>query len=301
VGDRVTEIRFGVWGCRGGRNTHGSQIGNLTSCYALRAGEDLFVFDAGRGLLVLADAVLDDARLRGVSRVHVLVTHAHMDHWEGLKDAAWMWRPSNGLSVSLVGPAEALDAIRRAHAPPSFVALDVLALSTLARFELVEIAAGATLTLPGAVLHAVALHHYSGVAPHEHHLDTLGYHLVLDEGPSIAYLSDHEPTAATSEMERTLLAASQLAILDANYGSIAEHAFGHGSVEHAAGLARAHPETWVLAAHHGPLRSDAAIAAAHRQYGTGAANLTIAAEGDAARWDPGTRRFVPEVRPAQDP
>ena len=53
----VTDIRFQVWGSRGGRNTHGSRIGNLTSCYSLRAGEDVFVFDAGRGLLVLAEAV----------------------------------------------------------------------------------------------------------------------------------------------------------------------------------------------------------------------------------------------------
>lgn len=290
----VTSIRFEIWGCRGGRNTHGSRIGNLTSCYSLRAGSDLFVFDAGRGLLVLAEAVLDAERMRGVSRVHVLVTHAHMDHWEGLKDAAWMWRPRNGLELSLVGPVEALDAIRRAHEPPSFVALDVLALGTLSRLTFVELAAGATIPLPGATLRAVALHHYSGMAPARRHLETLGYHLVIDDGPGVAYLSDHEPTSATGAMERELLDASQLAVVDANYGAIAEHAFGHGSIEYACGLARSHPKTWVVAAHHGPLRSDDAIVDAHRKHGRGAANLTIAQEGDAARWDPIAQAFRPD-------
>lgn len=269
----MTDTRFHIWGCRGGRNTHGSRIGNLTSCYSLRVGADLFVFDAGRGLGVLADTVTD------VSRVHVLVTHAHMDHWEGLKDASWFWRRNNGIELTLIAPAEALEAIRRAHAPPSFVPLEVLAEHTLAKLNVVEIAAGAELALPGATLRAVALHHYSGVAPHQHDLDTVGYHLAVDGGPAVAYLSDHEPTAATSVMEHAQLSASQLVVIDANYGAIAEHAFGHGSVEHAVALARQHPATLVVAGHHGPLRTDAAIEAS-----LGAPNLVIARESASLRW-----------------
>ncbi len=290
----MTEIRFQIWGCRGGRNTHGSRIGNLTSCYSLRVGAELFVFDAGRGLSALADAVFDDASMRGVSRIHVLVTHAHMDHWEGLKDATWLWRQNNGLELTLIGPAEALDVIRRAHEPPSFVPLEVLGERTLARLTFVEIAANAQLALPGAALRAVALHHYSGVAPHRRHLDTLGYHLVVDGGPAVAYLSDHEPTAETATIESELLAASQLVVIDANYGAVAEHAFGHGSLEHAAVLARRHPSTLVLAGHHGPMRTDAAIEETFQRYGADCANLTVAAEGSVLRWDAVAARFVPE-------
>jgi phosphoribosyl 1,2-cyclic phosphodiesterase len=248
------------------------------------------VFDAGRGLLVLAEAVLRDDAMRGIKRVHVLVTHGHMDHWEGLKDAAWMWTPGNGIELDVIGPAEALDAIRRAHEPPSFVPLEVLAQGTLARFGYVELEPGATHALPGATVRAVALHHYSGMTPNRRYLDTLGYQLALDGGPRVAYLSDHEPTDATRAIEDDLIGVSQLALIDANYGEVCEHAFGHGSIEYAGALARRHPAVDLLAAHHGPLRTDDAIESAHRKHG--APNLGIAAEGASMVWDAAARRFV---------
>lgn len=289
----MNEIEFRVWGCRGGRNAHGSRVGNLTSCYSVRNGEDLYVFDAGRGLVVLADAVLHDPAMRGVSRVHVLVTHAHMDHWEGLKDAGWMWSPRNGLALELLGPPEALATIRMAHQPPAFVPLDVLALGTLGSLAMVELAPGATHAWPGATLRAAALHHYSGIAPDRRYLDTLGYQLTVTGGPSVAYLSDHEPTTATRATEDDLIGSSQLAIVDANYGEIAEHAFGHGSLEYAAQLARDHSSTCVLAAHHGPLRTDDAIETMHRRFAATHPNLQIAVEGARSVWSEATGRFVP--------
>ncbi len=287
----LSDTVFNVWGSRGGRNTHGSQIGNLTSCYSLFRGEDVYVFDAGRGLVVLADFAVVEAG-GGLSRVHVLVTHAHMDHWEGLKDAAWFWTATNGLSVDVIGPAEALDAIRRAHEPPSFVPLEVLAAGKLARFGYVELAPGVTHTLPGATLDAVPLHHYSGMAPNRRYLDTLGYRLALDGGPTIAYLSDHEPTHETRVAEDALVAGSQLALIDANYAEIRDHAFGHGSIEYAADLARRHTSTRVLAAHHGGQRDDGEIEHTFNRHRV--PNLGLAVEGTKLRWDAVTGRFDPQ-------
>ncbi|MEO8844653.1 MAG: MBL fold metallo-hydrolase [Kofleriaceae bacterium] len=289
----MTEIWFHVWGCRGGRNVHGSRIGQLTSCYSLRAGADLYVLDGGRGLGALAEAVLRGiAELRGVERVHVLVTHAHVDHWEGLRDAAWLWTTNNGLAVTVLGPGEAIDAIRRGYEPPSFVPLDVLAQGMLATFAYREVAANASITLPGATLATVELHHYSGIAPAARHLDTLGFHLTVDGGgPRIAYLCDHEPIAATRMLEDTLLAKSDLALVDANYGELSEHAFGHGSLAYAAELAGRHPGTAIVATHHGPMRTDDAIEASFARHGVAHPNLSMARDGLRARWD-GTRFVV---------
>ena len=143
-------ITFRVWGSRGGRSSADSRVGNATSCYSICAGKDLYVFDAGRGLIALANQVLSGA-LGPIERVHVLITHAHLDHWEGLKDAAWMWKKNNGLSLELWGPHEALDAILRGYAEPSYVPLEILSVGTLAKFERHEVE-GVAVTMVGARL-----------------------------------------------------------------------------------------------------------------------------------------------------
>lgn len=289
----MSQILLQVWGCRGGRNTCHSRIGNSTSCYSLAVGADLFIFDAGRGICTLGAALATDERLRSIERLHVLITHAHMDHWEGLKDAEWMWRRDNGLELTVLAPKEALDTIRGGHQPPAFVALDVLALGTVRRLSFVELAAGGSVELGGAKLEPVALHHYSGVDPNRRYLDTLGYRLAISGGPTVAYLSDHEPTAATRAMEDAVVASSQLVIVDANHGDVAEHTFGHGSIEYAANLARRHPATRVLAGHHGPMRSDQQIEDGFRRHAAGCENVALAIEGSAEVWHPQVGRFIP--------
>lgn len=288
----MTSIRFKVWGCRGGRNTCGSSLGNATSCYSLAVDDELFVFDAGRGLVALAEEVVDGGALAAARRLHLVITHAHMDHWEGLKDARWMWRRNNGIALHVLAPREALDAIRQGHQPPAFVALEVLALGTLASLQFTELHPGSKVALPGATLEPVALHHYSGIAPNQRHLDTLGCRLAIDTGPAVAYLCDHEPTPQTRAMESAVLAASQLALVDASYARVADHAFGHGSIEYAAELARVHPSTRVLATHLGPDLSDREIEDAHRHFGATTPNLAIAVEGCEEHWDPAARRFA---------
>jgi ribonuclease BN (tRNA processing enzyme) len=288
----MDSIGFDVWGSRGGRSRGGSRIGTLTSCYSIAVGGDVFVFDGGRGLSRLAEAVFTDERFEGIERVHVHITHAHLDHWEGLKDAEWMWRKANALALTLLGPKEALDAIQGGYQPPAYVPLDILALGTLGSLAFVELTAGTSAAVAGATVKTVGLHHYSGMTPNRRYLDALGYRLDVPDGPSVVYLNDHEPVEATREAEDSILAGAHLAIVDANYCNLAEHAFGHGSIESAAEVARRHPNTLVLASHHGPMSTDAQIEDGHRRHGAGLPNLAIAREGDSWIWDPAQSQFT---------
>ena len=43
----------------------------------------------------------------------------------------------------------------------------------------------------------------------------------------MAYLNDHQPTAATAATEDRLIGGAQLALVDANYVDAADQAFGH--------------------------------------------------------------------------
>ena len=113
----------------------------------------------------------------------------------------------------------------------------------------------------------------------------LGYRVRSREGFSLAYLCDHEPTIETEAIEVSMLKDASVAIVDAHFPDRAQHAFGHGSQEHAAALARRFPKTLILAGHHGPTASDAAIRRAHRQHGKSAQNFAIAAEGMRLRWN----------------
>lgn len=289
--DKGLPTRFQIWGARGSRNTVGSSIANHTSCYSLAVGEHLFVFDAGSGLLPLSAALTTDQRLQAITNVHIFISHAHWDHWEGIKDADWMWRKNNGLALTIHGPKEALDALKACCSPPSFVELHILAMGGLDSLSFVELELFAAISLPGATVDTLRLNHYSGLGDDRCDLHTLGYRLSVDKGPTLLYLCDHEPTDATSEMEDAALSTADLAILDSSYSDISEHAFGHGSMESSAELARKFPKVRVFAAHHGPMQSDRAIKAAAGRHASDIRRFSIATEGTAEDWDPDTARF----------
>lgn len=296
------EIEFDVWGCRGSHNIipARSKVGNDTSCYSVLHGDSLYVFDAGRGLLVLGYVMGRSARFRKVRNAHVFVTHAHLDHWEGLKDVDWFWRSRNGLAVTVYATAEAHGAIRQGFAHPSYVPLEVLAKGTVRSLAFRTLRAGDKRRVGEFSLESFPLHHYSGGPRKRNYLDTLGYRLSAPGGPSIAYISDHEPIRKTRPLEQAILKGSQLAVYDAHFPEIHEHKYGHGSQEHAARMARAHPETLVLAGHIGPMLSDAQVFAAHRRHSRGLRNFRLALEGVRYRWNavrggfdrvPGTERL----------
>jgi phosphoribosyl 1,2-cyclic phosphodiesterase len=286
--------RFDVWGCRGSRSLvpRRSRVGNNTSCYSLLYGEDLFVFDAGRGLAVLGHAMREQVAFRRVRRVHVLVSHAHMDHWEGLKDVDWFWYKGNDLDVRILGTLQALEAVRTGFAHPLYVALDLLAVGTVRSIRYVRLEPGQRRSLGAWTLSTRPLHHYSGQGRSYRVLDTLGFRLQAPDGAVVAYLCDHQPSTHTASDERFLLHGSALAVYDAHFPDRLHHAHGHGSQEHAAAMARAHPGVIVLAGHYGPALSDEEIQAAHARHGKGARNFRLAAEGDTYSWDRRRSSFV---------
>jgi hypothetical protein len=232
-----------------------------------------------------------------VTTIHLLVSHAHLDHWEGIKDADWFWRKHNGLEVRILGSRQALQAIRTAYSHPLYVDLKLLARTTVDEVGYVPLRAGESRRLGPFALRTDALHHYSGELRNPRRLDTLGFRLKAPDGAEVAYLSDHEPTSTTGGVERRLLRGAHVAVVDAHFANAEQHAHGHGSQEYAAGLARTHPRTLVLAGHHGPVQTDVQIRAARARHGRGVPNFALAVEGASYVFDRGAGRFVPRGRP----
>lgn len=83
-----------VWGTRGAiprASAEFMEFGGNTSCFCVDCGDELVIFDAGTGLVELG------SRLSGqgsVKRIHLLVSHLHLDHITGLTAFQPMQDPS---------------------------------------------------------------------------------------------------------------------------------------------------------------------------------------------------------------
>jgi phosphoribosyl 1,2-cyclic phosphodiesterase len=111
-----------LWGRRGTLAVPGPEterFGGNTSCVEVRGGDGtLLVLDAGTGIRRLGAALGGHAP----RRVHVLLTHLHMDHIQGLGFFAVLFDPQ--VETHLWGPAretqDLRDRLARYLSPPLF-------------------------------------------------------------------------------------------------------------------------------------------------------------------------------------
>ena len=168
-----------IWGCRGSVPTPGEatvRFGGNTPCVEVRTSDGgLLILDAGTGLRQLG------AQLERDGPVHVLLTHLHFDHVEGLRFFAPFWRA--GTELHIWGPPSPLhtleERIARAFSPPLFP------------IELSDTPATVTFhdvphepwEIEGVRIDAQSVSHPG---------PTLGYRLSMN-GSAMAYIPDHEP------------------------------------------------------------------------------------------------------------
>ena len=104
-GEPTFRLRF--WGTRGSIATPGAstlRYGGNTACVELRGpGGELVVFDAGTGLRELGQQLLRDNGGEPL-RVHLLISHLHWDHIQGLPFFRPAFDPRNTLTI--YGPAQ---------------------------------------------------------------------------------------------------------------------------------------------------------------------------------------------------
>lgn len=245
-----------VWGTRGSLAAPGAATarhGGNTSCLEVRGRQGtLVVLDAGTGIRPLG-AALDGT----VDCVHLLLSHLHMDHIQGLGFFKPLYDPA--VDTHLWGPAADTDELRarlvRYLSPPLFPV------------HLRD--------LPRLTLHAVAPEPFdvgefrvtADRVCHPGH--TIGYR-IAENGHALAYLSDHEPALGVAEFpiaaEWTsgfgLAREADLLVHDAQY-SLAEYGdhvgWGHSAVEHALAFARLAGARHLVTFHHDPGHADDTI------------------------------------------
>jgi phosphoribosyl 1,2-cyclic phosphodiesterase len=248
-------MRVTIWGCRGSVPTPGPktvEYGGNTSCVEVSLDDDggVLVLDAGTGIRELGLELLE----RGACRLHLLLTHLHFDHLEGLRFFAPLW--DERVALDIWGPPSPVlsleERIRRSFSPPLFP-IDLRELPAHVTFRDVP---RERWTLEGASVAADLVLHPG---------PTVGYRIEA-AGASFAYLPDHEP-ALTGIADRSMdwisgasvAAGADLLFHDAQYSEeeYETHVgWGHSSIEDAVEFTRAVGARRLVLFHHEPRHTD---------------------------------------------
>jgi phosphoribosyl 1,2-cyclic phosphodiesterase len=248
-------MQLKVWGCRGSLPTPGPSTvtyGGNTSCVEVVLGDDerALILDAGTGIRALGG----DLVARGTRRIHLFLTHLHLDHLEGLRFFAPLFDPR--VTVEIHGPRSPVSSLRdrilRAFSPPLFP-IDLRDLPARLIFH----------DLPGEPWQADALTLSSDLVLHPG--PTLGFRLET-AASAVAYLPDHEPALAGIDGRPVewisaggLARDADVVLHDAQYFDDeydARIGWGHSSVAHAVRFCEAVGARRLVLFHHEPTHSD---------------------------------------------
>ena len=243
-----------VWGARGSVPAPGPETmryGGNTSCVQLTLSDgSILVLDAGTGIRTLGLAVP-----RPEWPIHILLTHLHLDHIQGLMFFAPAFRPES--EIVIWGPAapeaSLRDRIARYISAP-LSPVEVRELPCTVSFR--EAEATEWQVGPARVRAASVTHR----GP------TLGYR-IEDAGVAVCYIPDHEPGlgAPLDTLEDEWISGFDLAhdasllIHDCQYSDLeypAHLGWGHSPLSDALAFARRTKARRLLLFHHDPLHSD---------------------------------------------
>lgn len=271
-----------VWGCRGSLATPGAETvryGGNTSCIEVRldSGHRL-ILDAGTGIRPLG-AAMDGGP---VTELHILLTHLHLDHVQGLGFFRPLFRPDT--DVHIWGPASPVqslaDRIAIYLSPPLF---PVRLADIPARITFHD-APEEAVTIGSATVRAANVAHQG---------PTVGYR-IEENGRTLAYLPDHEPSLGI-ELDtlppswisgHEVASGADVLFHDAQYGDdeYPDHVgWGHSSIEHVMAFATKAEVDRVILFHHDPYHTDdeleGLLVEARRQCGLVDDSVCLAHEG----------------------
>lgn len=280
-------VRF--WGTRGSIATPGGatlRYGGNTSCVEVTSDSgEIILIDAGTGANALGRALVEQGRGQ---RGHILISHTHWDHIQGLPFFAPLFIP--GAQWRIYGPRGIGPSLREVLAAQmDYTYFPVTLNQFAADVEYHEVVEG-----------GFAVGDFRIATQYLNHPAlTVGYRLEAD-GASVVYASDHEPHsphAGEGHAEQAesgdlghveFIRDADLVIHDAQYTASeypSKVGWGHSTIEYAVDVAIAANVRQLALYHHDPARSDEAVdgliqAARERAAGLGA-HLTVtgAAEG----------------------
>jgi len=247
-------VRIKIWGCRGSLATPGREtlrIGGNTTCVEVAANGARVILDAGTGIRALGR----ELAAQETEKVHICLTHLHLDHIEGLGFFAPFYDPD--CDVTVWGPPSSVRSLKER--------ISRYLSSPLFPIEISDLPAQVSFCdVPSEPWEIDGLRF--SAHPVSHPGTTLGYRVEAD-GVAAAFIPDHEPAlgveleSLTSDWISGYTAAEGATLLlhDAQYteDEYERHiGWGHASVRHAVSFASMTGAERLFLFHHDPVHTD---------------------------------------------
>jgi phosphoribosyl 1,2-cyclic phosphodiesterase len=247
-------VKVKLWGTRGSVPSPGPETiryGGNTSCVGVTLADgSLLALDAGTGIRNLGLALAAEP-----ARLHILLTHLHLDHIQGLVFFAPAFRPQT--EIVIWGPASPEASLRDRIARYISAPLSPVEVRELPCDVSFRHCPETEWQIGSATVRAASVAHRG---------PTLGYR--IEDGDNVlAYIPDHEPAlgADIQTLEDDWISGLALArdasllIHDGQYADseYPEHlGWGHSAITHSLSFARRSNAARTILFHHDPLHSD---------------------------------------------
>lgn len=245
-------VRF--WGVRGSISSPGldtARYGGNTPCIEVRCGEHIIILDAGTGMRLLGDALMNTMP---VVDADIFLSHCHIDHINGLPFFAPAYATQTRLRLwagNLLPAYRLEDVVRRIMSPPLF---PVQVETFKADIKYNDFKAGDVLQpLSDVTIRTAMLDHPDGAT---------GYRIEY-AGRSVAYITDTE-TRYNDCIERiaSLARGVDLMIFDCTFTEdeiSSRFGWGHSTWQQGIRIADAAEAKRFCLFHHDPARTDSVM------------------------------------------